>query len=93
MLVTPEGSWSSLRWVCLTTVGDRLLVSAMPNLLNQLPLSLRFNNSLNSFNNGLKPLFQAVLHVLISIVILVYYFTIFTIFTDFIFYLAHFIIS
>ena len=39
---------------CLKTVGDRSFVSAIPNLWNQLPLSLRLNNSFNSFKNGLK---------------------------------------
>ena len=38
----------------LKTVGDRSLFSAIPNLWNQLPLSLRLNNSFNSFKNGLK---------------------------------------
>ena len=39
---------------CLKTVGDRSFVSAIPNLWNQLPLSLRLYNSFNSFENGLK---------------------------------------
>ena len=39
---------------CLKTVGDWSFVSAIPNLWNQLPLSLRLNNSFNSFENGLK---------------------------------------
>ena len=39
---------------CLKTVGDRSFVSAIPNLWNQLPLSVCLNNSLSSFKNGLK---------------------------------------
>ena len=39
---------------CLKTFGDRSFVSAIPNLWNQLPLSVCLNNSLSSFKNGLK---------------------------------------
>ena len=55
---------------CLKSVGDRSLICAVPNLWNQLPLFLHLNNS---FNTKII-FFQAVLYVLISIVISVYYF-------------------